>query len=389
MRSRSAATIPSVTPADSLTFTTSGSPLTVSGTTPNATAGYSKEMDSSWSQTVTLNSGNNWSAVVKGLEKEDGSGNEYVYYIASVSETGVPTGTSAVIGSGVVYGNGGSGDTLTVTDTLPTTEISAHKDWQGTNPSGHPASVTFHLFADGSEVGSGLVANSGNGWTVSWDTLPYYNDSGNAITYSVTEDAVTDYELSSATYASGTFTLVNTYVPPTGSVQVTKTFVFPANTTLTVPADFQITASWGTAPDDHSVVLKAAGNGYTGALPEGVTVSFEGNGTTAPYTWKLDGLLIGTEVTFRESGGGIAGYNMAVKVTQNGTLFPSRVYGTAASSVEDPLPVTAKVDFENEYIPGVELPATGGPGTAAYTISGLALILGALWMLLRRRRETN
>ena len=197
--------IPTVTPAENLTFTTSGSPLTVNGTTPNATAGYSKEMDSSWAQTVTLNSGNSWSAVVKGLEKADGSGNEYVYYIASVSETGVPTGTSAVIGSGVVYGNGGSGNTLTVTDTLPTTEISAHKDWQGTNPSGHPASVTFHLFADGSEVGSGLVANSGNSWTVSWDTLPYYNDSGNAITYSVTEDAVTDYELSSVTYASGTF----------------------------------------------------------------------------------------------------------------------------------------------------------------------------------------
>ena len=39
--------------------------------------------------------------------------------------------------------------------------------------------------------------------------------------------------------------------------------------------------------------------------------------------------------------------------------------------------------------PGVELPATGGPGTAAYTVSGLVLILGALWMLLRRKRETN
>ena len=82
-------------------------------------------------------------------------------------------------------------------------------------------------------------------------------------------------------------------------------------------------------------------------------------------------------------------YNMAAKVKQNGVYLASGVIGTAVSAVEDPLPVTAKVDFENTYTPGVELPATGGPGTAAYTASGLALILGALWMLLRRRRETN
>ena len=38
--------------------------------------------------------------------------------------------------------------------------------------------------------------------------------------------------------------------------------------------------------------------------------------------------------------------------------------------------------------PGVELPATGGPGTALYTVTGLILTLGAaLWLMLRRRKE--
>ncbi len=36
--------------------------------------------------------------------------------------------------------------------------------------------------------------------------------------------------------------------------------------------------------------------------------------------------------------------------------------------------------------PGVELPATGGPGTAVYTVSGLSVMAAALWLIMRRRR---
>ena len=39
--------------------------------------------------------------------------------------------------------------------------------------------------------------------------------------------------------------------------------------------------------------------------------------------------------------------------------------------------------------PGVALPSTGGPGTAAYTAGGLGLIMLALAaLLLRKRRES-
>ena len=40
--------------------------------------------------------------------------------------------------------------------------------------------------------------------------------------------------------------------------------------------------------------------------------------------------------------------------------------------------------IENE--PGIELPATGGPGTAVYTVSGLSVMAAALWLIMRRRR---
>ena len=36
---------------------------------------------------------------------------------------------------------------------------------------------------------------------------------------------------------------------------------------------------------------------------------------------------------------------------------------------------------------GAKLPATGGPGTARYTITGMLLILAAATLLLRKRRE--
>ena len=39
---------------------------------------------------------------------------------------------------------------------------------------------------------------------------------------------------------------------------------------------------------------------------------------------------------------------------------------------------------------GYELPATGGPGTLPYYLTGLALTLGAaLWLIIQRKRRTN
>ena len=91
--------------------------------------------------------------------------------------------------------------------------------------------------------------------------------------------------------------------------------------------------------------------------------------------------------TITESGADRAGYNLVTTFAVGGT-------NTATNSAAVTLngtTLTATVDATNAYTAGVELPSTGGSGTAFYTASGLVLLLGAsLWLIFRRRkREQN
>ena len=186
------------------------------------------QMDNEWGDhTVTLTKNNNWTDVLTRLEKTDGAGHEYVYYIASVSETGVPQGTTVAITTDgakrVVYGN--EGGTLTVTDTLPKTQISAQKVWVDDNNAANarPTTIQFTLYVDG-EVSGTQEVTSTNDWNVTWDNLELYKADGTPHTYSVTESAVDGYTLTSTTYANGLFTLTNTKdQPQTGDLTVSKT----------------------------------------------------------------------------------------------------------------------------------------------------------------------
>ena len=216
------------------------------------------------------------------------------------------------------------------------------------------------------------------------------------IQYDVTEQFVTV-----SVYDNGDGTLTVTKTPDNspaadfvgtwtnvqlGSVEVTKTFVFPQDSNLAVPSDFQITARWtipaaGESEEGTPITayLKTGVTIYTlpseTTLPAGVVIGRTGDGTTTPYAWTINNLPIGTEVTFTESGYEIAGYNVATAVS------PESGKATAAVTPDT-------VAITNTYTPGVELPATGGSGTAVYTVTGLILTLGAsLWLVLRRRKE--
>ena len=108
--------------------------------------------------------------------------------------------------------------------------VSANKVWDDENDADgvRPASVTFHLFADGVEIGSG-TASAENGWSVSFGDLPKTKN-GAEIHYTLVEDEVgnyyeTSYETGTGADGSLVFTVKNYretdrhYEERTGSVR--------------------------------------------------------------------------------------------------------------------------------------------------------------------------
>ena len=108
------------------------------------------------------------------------------------------------------------------------TTITAIKEWDDANDQDgkRPDSVTVKLEADGTiEFPAGVEAevelNEANNWQTSWNVPVQEHATGKVLKYNVTETAVPEY---TTTYAetNGVFTIKNTHVPATGSLQIKK-----------------------------------------------------------------------------------------------------------------------------------------------------------------------
>ena len=353
MRALSFGATPSSAPSEvtgQVTVTTTTLTADSNSATSPTKPGKVLQMDSDWEQSVTLTRGNNWSQTLSSLPKEDEDGNEYVYYIDSVSETGIPEGTTvAITNSGnkwVVYGNASGDKVLTLTDTLPKTNISAQKIWNDNNDQAQvrPTTIRFTLHIDG-VTGETKDVTSTNNWSVSWNNLELYKADGTLHTYSVTEEDVTDYSLDSVTYASGVFTLTNKYTPRPGDLSVTKTVAAGGSTTQ----DFHFTVTLG----DNTI------NGTYGDM--------EFNGGEATFTLKHGMTKTAT--------------GLPAGVTYTVTEMPLEDYTVTYSGQTGTIPVggTATVTVTNTPIISVSLPINatknmaggGAPGTFSFTLTAL------------------
>ena len=125
-----------------------------------------------------------------------------------------------------------SQDALTITDTY--TDETAVRTEQKVDISGtvhwvnrdkqyyynRPSSVTLTLYANGVATENKLTVNaaSGNTWAYSFKNMPETDANGNAIVYTVVQDAVPNYE---TTYSADTLTITNSYI---GGVPTNHTF---------------------------------------------------------------------------------------------------------------------------------------------------------------------
>ena len=108
-----------------------------------------------------------------------------------------------------------------------TGEITVRKIWNDENNkyNQRPTFVTIHLYANGVEVATATL-NSSNDWIYTFKNLPKYESGkvGVEITYTITEDKVTNYETS-----IDNFTVTNTYNGPKEVIEIT-----PPNTGIII-----------------------------------------------------------------------------------------------------------------------------------------------------------
>jgi len=177
-----------------------------------------------YGEPVELSEGNNWTFFWTKLpinKPKSSDTDETAAVVYTVRETSTPDGYASA-----VSGDAKAGFTVTNTHTPATASVSATKTWDDADDQDgiRPASITYHLLADGVEIDSQTVTAAG-GWSQTWDNLPVNKDHGTAIAYTVTEDAVTGYTTSvSGDVASG-FKVTNTHTPEVVSVSGTKTWV--------------------------------------------------------------------------------------------------------------------------------------------------------------------
>ncbi len=264
--------------------------------------------------------------------------------------------------------------------------------------------TTATLALESAFQSSGITVAPGAGdWTSVLSNLPKHDVTETSTTI-VTEDSV--YSVSEGTVAHTTGTPVYSPSGINGSADVTPNGSVITITNTFSPGEIKlkkiVTVEGSPAGNDVTgtytfVIAGDANDANTDSVSKTLTISLN-NGV---YTAALDGASVYADVdewftisglphgayTVTEAGANWSGYNCATSFSVNGVLT---VGSSAAVTLNGTAP-TATVQATNAYTPGVELPATGGPGTLVYTVTGLTLTLGAaLWLILsRRKREQN
>ncbi len=336
---------------------------------------------------VTLNEANGWTSTIKNLPlNSNGQEVEYTW-----TENALPEGYTleSSITNGTVT-------TLTNSHTPETVDVSGTKSWaDNDNSEGkRPASITVRLLANGNEVGFKTVTEA-DGWAYEFADMPKY-ENGNLISYTITEDAVTDY----TTVINGyniTNIIVTAAPAETVDISVTKTWNDNSNAAAVRPSTLEITLKRnGTAIKTMSADWVKNGNEWTYTFTD---LPKYPDGSTTEYVY-----------TVEEENLSSIGYTSSSASTQYNFSFVNTYTnnsgGSTPSIPDNPKPpappVTPYPPYvtpEKPFIPKEPEDVSSGSGaeaeadtigtvdTTSYAFIAILLAVTAGGILIARRRQ--
>ena len=228
-------------------------------------------------KTLELNAANGWAGSFKDLDADKG-GTPIQYTVVEVTVAGYTS---------EVTGDAASGFTITNSYSPETVDVKATKNWDDANNQDgkRPTKITINLLADGQKVDSKEVQAAADGtWTVEFTKLAKYK-AGKEIKYTVTEEAVAEYE---ATITD--FTITNKYAPKEIDYKVTKVWKDANNQD-------------GKRPESVTVQLFKSVDGSKPVAVEGKKLTLTAKDKTDDNTWvasftKLPQYEAGKEITY-------------------------------------------------------------------------------------------
>lgn len=228
-------------------------------------------------KTLELTEANGWAGSFKDLDADKG-GTPIQYTVVEVT---VPSYTSEVTGDAA------SGFTITNSYSPETVDVKATKNWEDANNQDgkRPTKITINLLADGKKVDSKEIqAAADETWTVEFTKLAKYK-AGKEIKYTVTEEAVAEYE---ATITD--FTITNKYAPKEIDYKVTKVWNDANNQD-------------GKRPESVTVQLFKSVDGSKPVAVEGKKLTLTAKDKTDANTWvasftNLPQYEAGKEITY-------------------------------------------------------------------------------------------
>ena len=192
---------------------------------------------------------------------------------------------------------------------VTTVDVRGTKTWSDAeNQDGlRPEQVTIKLLANGTETGQTTTATAANGWAYEFTGLDAKDAQGQAITYSVAEEAVTGY-----TSTVNGYDITNSHTPETVEVRGTKTWEDGDNQD-------------GLRPEQITLKLLA-----DGAETGQTTTATAANNWTYEFT-NLPKNKAGKAITYSVAEEAVAGYNTKVNgynLTNSHTPETVSVQGT-------------------------------------------------------------